>query len=60
MSRIPMSISAKLQELAYGIKKLVIMCVVEDDKISVEDLREEIEAFEDLVCLLSVFIVCFL
>ena len=36
-------------ELAYGIKKLTIICVIEDDKISVEDLREEIEQFQDLV-----------
>jgi hypothetical protein len=43
--------SAKLVDLAYGIKKLQIMCTVEDEKVSVEDLREEIEAFEDLVSL---------
>lgn len=43
-------------ELAYGIKKLTIICVIEDDKISVEDLREEIEQFEDLVSSLSVLV----
>ncbi|KAK7485626.1 hypothetical protein BaRGS_00023075 [Batillaria attramentaria] len=40
---------SKLVDLAYGIKKLQIICVIEDEKISVEDLREEIEQFEDLV-----------
>ncbi|KAK7091839.1 elongation factor 1-beta-like isoform X1 [Littorina saxatilis] len=41
--------AAKLQEVAYGLKKLTIICIVEDEKIGVEDLREEIEQFEDLV-----------
>ncbi|XP_025091178.1 elongation factor 1-beta-like isoform X2 [Pomacea canaliculata] len=41
--------ASKLVDLAYGIKKLQIMCVVEDEKVSVEDLREDIEKFEDLV-----------
>ena len=49
-------VPAKLVELAYGIKKLTIICVIEDDKISVEDLREEIEQFEDLVSSLSVLV----
>ena len=49
-------VSAKLVDLAYGIKKLSIICVVEDEKISVEDLREEIEQFEDVVCFLSLFL----
>lgn len=40
-------------DLAYGIKKLQIMCVVEDEKVSVEDLREDIEKFEDLVSLIA-------
>jgi len=35
--------------LAYGIFKLVIVCVVEDDKVSSDDLIEQIEGFEDLV-----------
>ena len=49
-------VSAKLVELAYGIKKLQIMCTVEDEKVSVEDLREQIEAFEDFVsCLVSLY-----
>jgi len=42
--------AAKLVPLAYGIKKLQIICVVEDEKISVEDLIEEIqENFADYV-----------
>ncbi|KAL8578850.1 hypothetical protein ACOMHN_022143 [Nucella lapillus] len=41
--------AGRLVELAYGIKKLTIISVVEDEKISVEDLKEEIEGFEDFV-----------
>lgn len=41
--------ASKLVELAYGIKKLQISCVIEDDKISTDFLEEEITKFEDLV-----------
>ena len=41
--------AGKLVPLAFGIKKLTIMCTVEDDKVSVEELTEKIEAFEDFV-----------
>jgi translation elongation factor EF-1beta len=41
--------SAKLVPLAYGIKKLTINCVIEDDKVSVDLLQEEIEKLEDYV-----------
>lgn len=40
---------SKLVPLAYGIKKLQIVCVVEDDKVSIDWLQEEIQANEDLV-----------
>lgn len=43
------SISAKLVEIAFGIKKLQIMCVVEDDKVSVDALVETLQEFEDYV-----------
>ncbi|XP_046631844.1 elongation factor 1-beta-like [Daphnia pulicaria] len=39
----------KFVPLAYGIKKLQIGCVIEDDKVSVDWLTEEIQNFEDLV-----------
>lgn len=42
-------ISANLVEVAFGIKKLQIMCVVEDDKVSVDALVETILEFEDFV-----------
>lgn len=42
-------IVAKLVEIAFGIKKLQIMCVVEDDKVSVDALVETIQEFEDFV-----------
>ena len=35
--------------LAYGIFKLCVTCVVEDDKVGSDDLTEKIEAFEDEV-----------
>ena len=38
-----------MEPLAYGIKKLRIVCVIEDDKVSVEELTEKIEEFADLV-----------
>lgn len=41
--------AGKLVPLAYGIKKLQIGCVVEDDKVSIDWLTEEIQNFEDLV-----------
>lgn len=41
--------AAKLVPLAFGIKKLSIICVVEDDKVSIEELSEQIEEFEDFV-----------
>jgi len=41
--------AAKLVPLAFGIKKLSIVCTVEDEKVSVEELSEKIEEFEDFV-----------
>jgi len=41
--------AAKLVPVGYGIKKLQISCVVEDDKISTDFLEEEICAFEEHV-----------
>lgn len=43
--------SSKLVEVGYGIKKLQISCVVEDDKVGTDDLEEALTAFEDLVSL---------
>lgn len=40
---------AQKKPLAYGIFKLVINCVVEDDKVSSDDLVEKIEGYEDMV-----------
>eukprot|EP01094_Clydonella_sp_ATCC50884_P005993 TRINITY_DN14_c0_g2_i1.p1 TRINITY_DN14_c0_g2~~TRINITY_DN14_c0_g2_i1.p1 ORF type:complete len:187 (+),score=113.32 TRINITY_DN14_c0_g2_i1:57-617(+) len=41
--------ASKLEEIAFGIKKLVISCHVEDDKVSTDLLVEKIEEFEDEV-----------
>nr|CAB3240909.1 elongation factor 1-beta-like [Phallusia mammillata] len=41
--------ASKLVAVGYGIKKLQITCVVEDDKVSTDFLEEEITGFEDLV-----------
>uniref|UniRef100_A0A915J391 Translation elongation factor EF1B beta/delta subunit guanine nucleotide exchange domain-containing protein n=1 Tax=Romanomermis culicivorax TaxID=13658 RepID=A0A915J391_ROMCU len=41
--------ASKLVPVGYGIRKLQIMCVVEDDKVSVEELQEKIEGFDDFV-----------
>jgi len=40
---------SKLIDMCYGLKKLQIKCVIEDDKISTDDLQEKIAAFKDLV-----------
>ncbi|MBN3296753.1 EF1B factor, partial [Amia calva] len=41
--------SSKLVPVGYGIKKLQIQCVVEDDKVGTDQLEEAITAFEDYV-----------
>lgn len=41
--------ASKLVPVGYGIKKLQIMCVIEDEKVSIDLLSEQIEAFEDVV-----------
>lgn len=41
--------ASKLVPLAYGIRKLQISCIVEDDKVGVDFLEEEITKHEDLV-----------
>jgi len=41
--------ASKLVPLAYGIKKLQICCVIEDEKVSVDELQEKIQEFEDFV-----------
>ncbi|KAB0793373.1 hypothetical protein PPYR_12993 [Photinus pyralis] len=41
--------ASKLVPVGYGIHKLQIMSVVEDDKVSVDLMVEEIEKFEDFV-----------
>ena len=38
---------SKLIPVAYGVKKLQIGCVIEDDKVSTEALEEQICSFED-------------
>ncbi|GLG94632.1 Elongation factor 1-beta' [Gryllus bimaculatus] len=40
---------SKLVPVGYGINKLQIMCVVEDEKVSVDLLTEQIQEFEDYV-----------
>ncbi|KAJ3280726.1 hypothetical protein HDU79_011422 [Rhizoclosmatium sp. JEL0117] len=39
--------TSKLVAIGYGIKKLQITAVVEDDKVGVDDLSDQIQAFED-------------
>ncbi|XP_056337433.1 eukaryotic translation elongation factor 1 delta b (guanine nucleotide exchange protein) isoform X1 [Danio aesculapii] len=41
--------ASKLMPVGYGIKKLQINCVVEDDKVGTDFLEEEITKFEDYV-----------
>ena len=39
----------KKEPIAYGINKLIVGCVLEDAKVSTDELQEKIEAFEDFV-----------
>jgi len=39
----------KVEEIAYGVKKLVVQCVVEDEKVSLDELEEKIMSFEDII-----------
>merc|ERR1712071_415361 len=41
--------ASKLIPIGYGIKKLQVMCTVVDDLVSIEELSEKIEEFEDFV-----------
>lgn len=47
--------TSKLVPLAYGIHKLQISSVVEDEKVSIDWLTEQIEAIEDYVSLFKAF-----
>ncbi len=39
----------KKEPIAYGVHKLIVGCVIEDEKISVDDLQEKIMEFEEEV-----------
>jgi elongation factor 1-beta len=41
--------ASKLVAVGFGIKKLQINLVVEDDKVSTDELQEQIQEFEDFV-----------
>jgi len=41
--------ASKLVPVGYGINKLQLMCVVEDDKVSIEELSEQMAEFEDYI-----------
>jgi len=41
--------ASKLVPIGYGIKKLQVLAVVEDEKVSIEELQEKMEEFEDYV-----------
>jgi elongation factor 1-beta len=39
----------QLKDVAFGVKKIVIGCVVEDEKVSIDDIIEQIQGWEDEV-----------
>ena len=41
--------ASKLVAVGFGIKKLQINLVVEDEKVSLDELQEQIDEFEDYV-----------
>lgn len=42
-------LTGKFIPVAYGVQKLQISCVVEDDKVGTDFLEEKITEFEDIV-----------
>lgn len=38
---------SKKEPIAYGVYKLIVGCVIEDEKVSVDDLQDAIQAFEE-------------
>jgi len=40
---------SKLVAVGYGVKKLQITVVIEDEKVSLDDLQDQIAEFEDYV-----------
>ena len=51
------SLFPSLPTQAFGVRKLQIVCVVEDDQVSIGELSEKIKAFEN--CVQSVDVVAF-
>jgi len=47
--------ASKLVEIGYGVKKLQINLVVEDEKIGLDDLEQEIQDMDDYVQSTDVF-----
>jgi len=47
--------SSKLVPVGYGISKLRITCVVEDEKVSTDDIEDKIVGFEDHVQSMDIF-----
>lgn len=41
--------TSKLVPVGYGINKLQVVCVVEDDKVSIDELTEKLTEFEDYI-----------
>jgi len=38
---------SRKEPIAYGVYKLIVGCVIEDDKVGTDDLVDAIQAFED-------------
>ena len=39
----------KREPVAFGVFKLIVGCVIEDEKVDLDDIMEAIEGFEDYV-----------
>jgi len=50
---------SKLVPVGYGINKLQIASVVEDEKVSIDELQEKLQEFEDYVSILYFEIMIF-
>ena len=55
MAQVAVLFSAKFVPVGYGIKKLQINAVIEDDLVSTDDMEDRICGFEDYVSTVEPF-----
>lgn len=46
----------QIEPIAFGVNQLKVTCIVEDEKINVEDLTDKVQEFEDYVQSVDIFL----